>query len=435
MSSPRDFDRRQRRLLAARRAHHQAARARRASKACAGPAGWRPRRSTSSRRTSCRASATGELDKLCHDFILDHKAIPAPLNYRGFPKSICTSINHVVCHGIPGDKRLQNGDIVNIDVTVILDGWYGDTSRMFYAGDVGVKARRLCDVTYEAMMRGIAAAKPGGRVGDIGHAIQSYVEAQRFSVVRDFSGHGLGRIFHDAPNILHYGKAGTGPVLKPGMFFTVEPMVNVGTWQVKILSDGWTAVTRDKQLSAQFEHSVGITETGRRVLHAVAQGAGQAALRLSASARPEAASAGLRLVPRPRPFAATISRRSVPAGCAGGMGRRKTRRERGRPIPTARRRRPCWPCCWPPACAFRSTRCDLWRVTGNTLPHRTLLRDAGGDWNRLDQCWEFAATIRRRSSPPPSPRRRLRCRPQQRRGRQRPSRTIGAIASGCASAC
>ena len=205
---------------------------------------------------------TGELDRLCHEFIVDHKAIPAPLNYRGFPKSICTSINHVVCHGIPGDKRLQDGDIVNIDVTTILDGWYGDTSRMFFAGNVGVKARRLCDVTYEAMMRGIAAAKPGAHVGDIGHAIQSYVESQRFSVVRDFSGHGLGRIFHDAPNILHYGKPGTGPVLKPGMFFTVEPMVNVGTWQVKILSDGWTAVTRDKQLSAQFEHSVGITETG-----------------------------------------------------------------------------------------------------------------------------------------------------------------------------
>ncbi|TAJ82303.1 type I methionyl aminopeptidase [Reyranella sp.] len=206
--------------------------------------------------------STDELNKLCHDYILDHKAIPAPLNYRGFPKSICTSINHVVCHGIPSDKRLQNGDIVNIDVTVILDGWYGDTSRMFYSGDVSVKAKRLCDVTYEAMMRGIAVAKPGAHVGDIGFAIQSYVEAQRFSVVRDFSGHGLGRIFHDAPNILHYGKKGSGPVLKPGMFFTVEPMVNAGTWQVKILSDGWTAVTRDKQLSAQFEHSVGITETG-----------------------------------------------------------------------------------------------------------------------------------------------------------------------------
>ena len=205
---------------------------------------------------------TEHLDRRAFEFAMDHGAYPAPLMYRGFRKGICTSINHVVCHGIPSDKRLQNGDIVNIDVTVILDGWYGDTSRMYYAGDVGVKARRLCDVTYEAMMRGIAAAKPGGHVGDIGFAIQSYVEAQRFSVVRDFSGHGLGRIFHDAPNILHYGKKGTGPVLKPGMFFTVEPMVNAGTWQVKVLSDGWTAVTRDKQLSAQFEHSVGITETG-----------------------------------------------------------------------------------------------------------------------------------------------------------------------------
>src|SRR4029079_17957693 len=205
---------------------------------------------------------TGELDKLCHDFIRDHAAIPAPLGYRGFPKSICTSINHVVCHGIPGDKRLQNGDVVNIDVTTILDGWYGDTSRMFFAGDVGVKARRLCDVTYEAMMRGIAAAKPGGHVGDIGEAIQTFVESHRFSVVRDFSGHGLGRIFHDAPNILHYGKAGTRPERQTRQLFPVEPMVNAGTWQVKILGDGWRAVTRDKQLSAQFEHSVGITETG-----------------------------------------------------------------------------------------------------------------------------------------------------------------------------
>jgi methionyl aminopeptidase len=205
---------------------------------------------------------TAELDRLCDQFIRDHGAVSAPLGYRGFPKSICTSINHVVCHGIPGEKRLQNGDILNIDVTPILDGWYGDSSRMYFAGDVSVKARRLCDVTHEAMMRGIAAAKPGGHVGDIGHAIQTYVEGQRFSVVRDFSGHGVGRIFHDAPNILHYGKPGTGPVLKPGIFFTVEPMVNAGTWQVKILSDGWTAVTRDKQLSAQFEHSVGITETG-----------------------------------------------------------------------------------------------------------------------------------------------------------------------------
>ena len=206
---------------------------------------------------------TEHLDKLCHDFILGHQAVPAPLGYRGYPKSICTSINHVVCHGIPSEKAvLKNGDIVNIDVTVILDGWYGDTSRMFFAGDVSVKARRLCDVTYEAMMRGIAAAKPGGHVGDIGYAIQTFVEAHKYSVVRDFCGHGLGRIFHDAPNILHYGRPGTGPELRTGMFFTVEPMVNAGKWTVKVLSDGWTAETRDKSLSAQFEHSIGITETG-----------------------------------------------------------------------------------------------------------------------------------------------------------------------------
>lgn len=205
---------------------------------------------------------TEAIDDFVRNMTLAAGAIPATLGYRGYTHSCCTSINHVVCHGIPSDKRLQNGDIINIDVTVILDGWYGDTSRMFFAGDVSVKAKRLCDVTYESMMRGIAAVKPGAHVGDIGHAIQSYVEAQRFSVVRDFSGHGLGRIFHDAPNILHYGKKGSGPVLKPGMFFTVEPMVNAGTWQVKILSDGWTAVTRDKQLSAQYEHSVGVTETG-----------------------------------------------------------------------------------------------------------------------------------------------------------------------------
>ena len=211
---------------------------------------------------------TAEIDRLVHDFGRSHGALPATIFYRGYSRAVCTSINHVVCHGIPSDKRLQSGDIVNIDVTVILDGWYGDTSRMFFAGDVGVKARRLCDITYEAMMRGIAAAKPGGRVGDIGHAIQSFVEAQRFSVVRDFSGHGLGRIFHDAPNILHYGKAGTGPVLKPGMFFTVEPMVNLGKPQVKVLSDGWTAVTRDKSLSAQCEHSVGVTDDGIEIFTA-----------------------------------------------------------------------------------------------------------------------------------------------------------------------
>jgi methionyl aminopeptidase len=205
---------------------------------------------------------TGELDRLCHEFIVRHGAVPAPLGYRGFPKSICTSVNHVVCHGIPGDKRLMDGDILNIDVTTILDGWHGDTSRMFFVGEVGVKARKLVDVTYEAMMRGIAAVKPGGTLGDIGHAIQSFAEAQRFSVVRDFCGHGLGRIFHEAPSVLHYGEPGTGLVLREGMLFTVEPMINAGRWEVKVLSDGWTAVTKDRSLSAQFEHSVGVTAEG-----------------------------------------------------------------------------------------------------------------------------------------------------------------------------
>jgi methionyl aminopeptidase len=208
---------------------------------------------------------TEALDKLCHDFITDHGAIPAPLGYRGFPKSICTSVNHVVCHGIPGDKRLQNGDIMNIDITVIVDGWHGDTSRMFHIGDVKVLGRRLCDVTYQAMMRGIEKVKPGAHLGDIGHAIQSFVEANRFSVVRDFVGHGLGKIFHDAPNVFHYGQPGTGPVLREGMFFTIEPMVNTGKWQVKILDDGWTAVTKDRSLSAQFEHSVGVTASGYEI--------------------------------------------------------------------------------------------------------------------------------------------------------------------------
>jgi methionyl aminopeptidase len=209
---------------------------------------------------------TGELDRLCHGFIVDRDAIPAPLNYRGFPKSICTSINHVVCHGIPGDRRLMEGDILNIDVTVILDGWHGDTSRMFFVGErIPVKARRLVDVTYEAMMRGIAAVKAGGTTGDIGAAIQSYVEPQHMSVVRDFCGHGLGRLFHDEPNIVHVGRPGEGIELKPGMFFTIEPMINLGKPHVKILSDGWTAVTRDRSLSAQFEHSVGVTPTGVEV--------------------------------------------------------------------------------------------------------------------------------------------------------------------------
>lgn len=206
---------------------------------------------------------TAELDEKSEAFIRDHGATPAPLNYRGYPKATCISLNHVVCHGIPGDRKLANGDILNIDITVILDGWHGDTSRMFYAGDkVSVKARRLCDVTYDSLMLGIAAVKPGATLGDIGNAIQSHVEAQRFSVVRDFCGHGLGRVFHAAPSVLHYGRPGEGAVLKPGMFFTIEPMVNAGRYDVKILADGWTAVTRDRSLSAQFEHSIGVTEDG-----------------------------------------------------------------------------------------------------------------------------------------------------------------------------
>ncbi len=208
---------------------------------------------------------TGELDKLCHDFIVAHGAVPAPLNYRGFPKSVCTSVNHVVCHGIPGDKRLQEGDIVNIDVTVILDGWHGDTSRMFTAGRPNLRAQRLIETTYEAMMRGIAAVKPGATLGDIGHAIQGFAESRRFSVVRDFCGHGIGQVFHDAPSVLHFGHPGTGPALIEGMFFTVEPMINAGSYQVKILEDGWTAVTRDRSLSAQFEHTVGVTAEGHEI--------------------------------------------------------------------------------------------------------------------------------------------------------------------------
>ncbi len=208
---------------------------------------------------------TEEIDRLCHQFIVAHGAVPAPLNYRGFPKSTCTSINHVVCHGIPGDKRLRDGDIVNIDVTVILDGWYGDTSRMFCAGKPNVKAARLIDVTFEAMWRGIKAVRPGATLGDIGHAIQAYAEGERCSVVRDFCGHGLGRVFHDAPNIMHFGRPGEGDVLEAGMLFTIEPMINAGRYDVKILKDGWTAVTKDRSLSAQFEHSIGVTATGCEV--------------------------------------------------------------------------------------------------------------------------------------------------------------------------
>lgn len=206
---------------------------------------------------------TEALDRLAHDYIIANKAVPAPLGYRGFPKSICTSVNHVVCHGIPAaDKILKKGDVLNIDVTVILDGWYGDTSRMFSIGNISVQAKKLIDVTYESLMRAIELVKPGNTLGDIGHAIQNYAEKHGFSVVRDFCGHGLGRVFHDSPEVVHYGKPGQGLVLQEGMFFTIEPMINAGRYDVKILNDGWTAVTRDKSLSAQFEHSLGVTATG-----------------------------------------------------------------------------------------------------------------------------------------------------------------------------
>ena len=206
---------------------------------------------------------TDEINKLCHNQIIKHNAIPAPLNYKGFPKSVCTSVNHVICHGIPSEKKLKNGDIINIDVTVIVDGWHGDSSRMYYVGKPSIKAKRLCQVTYEAMMLGIEQVKPGNKVGDIGYAIQSYVEDHGFSVVRDYCGHGIGKVFHDAPNIMHYGKKGTGITLEEGMFFTIEPMVNVGSYET-ILSrhDGWTVTTRDKSLSAQFEHTMGVTKDG-----------------------------------------------------------------------------------------------------------------------------------------------------------------------------
>lgn len=205
---------------------------------------------------------TGELDDLVRAHMLREGAVPATLGYRGFTHSCCTSINHVVCHGIPGDKRLRDGDIVNIDVTTIVDGWHGDTSRMFLVGEVPIKARRLVDVTYECMMLGIEQARPGNTMGDVAHAIQRHAQKHRYGVVRDFCGHGLGRLFHDAPEVVHAGAPGTGPELRPGMFFTIEPMINIGRPDVKMLDDGWTAVTRDKTLSAQFEHSVGITETG-----------------------------------------------------------------------------------------------------------------------------------------------------------------------------
>lgn len=207
--------------------------------------------------------STDRLNQLCHDKIIENNAIPAPLNYKGFPKSICTSVNHVVCHGIPSEKTLKNGDIVNIDVTVIVDGWHGDSSRMYYVGEPSIKAKRLCQVTYDAMMLGIEEVKPGATLGDIGNAIQTFVEKQGFSVVRDYCGHGIGKVFHTEPSVLHYGKKGSGTILEEGMFFTVEPMVNAGKYAT-ILSkhDNWTVTTRDKSLSAQFEHTIGITKDG-----------------------------------------------------------------------------------------------------------------------------------------------------------------------------
>jgi methionyl aminopeptidase len=206
--------------------------------------------------------ATEHIDRLVFEFAMDHGAKPATLMYRGYGKSTCTSINHVVCHGIPNDKPLKENDIVNVDVTLILDGWHGDSSRMYAIGEIPRRAERLIDVTYEAMMRGIAAVRPGSTTGDIGAAIQTFVEGQHMSVVRDFCGHGLGRLFHDEPNIVHVGRPGEGMVFRPGMLFTVEPMINLGRPHVKVLSDGWTAVTRDRSLSAQFEHTVGVTDTG-----------------------------------------------------------------------------------------------------------------------------------------------------------------------------
>jgi methionyl aminopeptidase len=209
--------------------------------------------------------ATEALDKAAFEFAMDHKAYPAPLFYRGYPRATCISINHVVCHGIPSEKPLKDGDIVNIDITMIVGGWHGDSSRMYCVGDVPRRAMRLVEVTHECLERGIAAVKPGATIGAIGEAIQRFAEAERCSVVRDFCGHGIGQLFHDEPNILHYGRAGEGPEMRPGMIFTIEPMINLGRPHVKILSDGWTAVTRDRSLSAQFEHTVGVTEDGVEV--------------------------------------------------------------------------------------------------------------------------------------------------------------------------
>ena len=217
-------------------------------------------------------TATNRIDKLCYEFIRDNGGYSAPQFYRGFEKSICTSLNHVVCHGIPGDRTLQDGDIVNIDVTAIINDHYGDTSRMYTDGEISVKSKKLINVTYESLNRAIKILKPGKRIGDIGHEIQSFVEKNGFSVVRDFCGHGIGTNFHQEPNILHYGLKDTGDELKPGMTFTIEPMINAGKYHTKVLNDGWTAVTKDKTLSAQFEHTVGITENGYEIFTESAKG-------------------------------------------------------------------------------------------------------------------------------------------------------------------
>ena len=209
--------------------------------------------------------STNKIDQLCYEFIRDNKGYSAPLFYRGYKKSLCTSLNHVVCHGVPSDRVLDNGDIVNIDVTAIVDNYYGDTSRMFYVGESSIKAKNLISATYEAMMKAIIILKPGIKLGDIGHEIQSHVEKKGFSVVRDFCGHGISNVFHEYPNVLHYGKKNTGIKLESGMTFTIEPMINSGKYNVKILDDGWTAVTKDKSLSAQFEHTIGITENGYEI--------------------------------------------------------------------------------------------------------------------------------------------------------------------------
>jgi len=210
---------------------------------------------------------TGELDRLCHDYIINvQQAVPAPLNYHGFPRSVCTSVNHVVCHGIPSEKRLKNSDILNIDITVIKDGFHGDTSKMFFIGEPAIQSQRLVKVTYDCMHLGIEMVRPGIHLGDIGHAIQQHAESHGYSVVREYCGHGIGRNFHEEPQVLHYGTPGTGLVLEPGMTFTIEPMINVGKRHVKLMKDGWTVVTKDRSLSAQWEHTVLVTDTGFEVL-------------------------------------------------------------------------------------------------------------------------------------------------------------------------